>query len=67
VLYRGFLSMRPDENQQIIRRGDAQTLRLSLIFAVLNRSPVIRAEHVRAAIAVWDYCMKSARWAFVRD
>jgi hypothetical protein len=62
--FHGRLKATPSEFGEIIRRGDAQALRLSLIFAVLDRSPVIRAEHIKAAIAVWDYCMESARWAF---
>ncbi len=45
-------------------RAEAHVLRLSLIYALLDLSPVIRAEHVIAALAVWDYCLASARWIF---
>ncbi len=45
-------------------RGEAQVVRLSVLFAVLDCSPVIREEHLRAALAVWEYCGESARHAF---
>ncbi len=45
-------------------RGEAQVVRLSVLFAVLDCSPVIRAAHLQAALAVWEYCGESARYAF---
>jgi hypothetical protein len=45
-------------------RAEAQTLRLSAVYAALDCSPVIRLEHLRAALAVWDYCFASARFVF---
>jgi hypothetical protein len=45
-------------------RSEAQTLRLSVFYAILDCSSVIRAEHVLAALAVWQYCEASARWIF---
>lgn len=45
-------------------RAEAQALRLSAIYAVLNCSAVVRVEHLRAALAVWDYCLASARFIF---
>ena len=44
----------------ITARPEAQTLRLSVAYAVLDGSPEIRAEHIRAALAVWSYCEASA-------
>ena len=52
------------EFARIIARGDVQTKRIALIFALLDCSPVIRIEHLEAAIAIWRYCERSARWAF---
>ena len=43
---------------------DAQLLRLSAIYAALDRSPVVDACHLQAALAVWDYCRDSARLLF---
>jgi len=45
-------------------RGEAQVVRLSVLFAVLDCSPVIRRAHLEAALAVWEYCGESARYAF---
>jgi hypothetical protein len=48
----------------ILSRGEVQVLRLSLIYALLDCSPVIRTEHLSAALAVWEYCESSARFVF---
>jgi hypothetical protein len=48
----------------VTSRAEAQVLRLSIIFALLDCSTLIRVEHLRAALAVWDYCMASARYVF---
>jgi hypothetical protein len=48
----------------ILARAEAHVLRLSLIYAVLDRAPVIRAEHLQAALALWDFADASARRIF---
>jgi len=45
-------------------RAEAQVLRLSAIYAVLDCSPIIRLPHLQAALAVWDYCSTSASLFF---
>src|ERR1700722_6284509 len=45
-------------------RAEAQVLRLSALYAVLDCSPIIRLPHLRAALAVWDYCSASASLFF---
>jgi hypothetical protein len=45
-------------------RAEAQTLRLSAVYAALDCSSIIRVEHLRAALAVWDYAFASARFIF---
>jgi hypothetical protein len=45
-------------------RSEAQTLRLSMIFALLSSSAVIRREHLLAALGCWDFCFASARHIF---
>lgn len=45
-------------------RAEAQVLRLSGIYAALDCSQTVRVEHLRAALAVWDYCFASARFIF---
>jgi hypothetical protein len=45
-------------------RAEAQVLRLAVIYALLDQSTVIKVPHLRAAIAVWRYCARSARYIF---
>ena len=47
-------------------RAEAQVVRLSMIYAVLDGSSTIRCEHLKAALAVWKYCEDSARFIFGR-
>jgi hypothetical protein len=48
----------------VISRAEAQVMRLSLTYALLDCSPVIRPEHLAAAHAVWSYCERSAAHIF---
>jgi hypothetical protein len=41
-------------------RAEAQVLRLSAIYAALDRSATITVPHLVAALAVWQYCYASA-------
>jgi hypothetical protein len=43
-------------------RGEAHTARLALTYALLDGTTKIRAEHLRAALAIWDYSAASARF-----
>jgi hypothetical protein len=45
-------------------RAEAQTMRLALLFALLDCRSEIDVPHLRAALAVWDYCERSARYIF---
>ena len=49
-------------------RGSAIVLRLALIYAVLQpksrRAHLIYPTHLRAALAVWNYCRESAELLF---
>jgi hypothetical protein len=45
-------------------RAEAQVLRLSAIYSVLDCSPIIGLPHLQAALAVWDYCSASASLFF---
>ena len=44
-------------------RHEAQVPRLALVYALADRSPVIGAAHLDAAIALADYARRSADWA----
>jgi Protein of unknown function (DUF3987) len=48
----------------VTSRGEAQVLRLSCLYALLDSSAEVRAEHLVAALAVWQYCLDSARFIF---
>jgi hypothetical protein len=48
----------------VTSRAEAQVLRLSLLYALLDESRHIRADHLVAALAFWDYCEASARFVF---
>lgn len=48
----------------IVARAEAQVLRLSMIYALLDKSYVIRREHIQAAYAVWDYSDRCAEYIF---
>jgi hypothetical protein len=48
----------------VLARAEAHVLRLSLLYAVLDCAPQIRPDHLRAALAVWDYAETSARRIF---
>jgi hypothetical protein len=48
----------------VTSRAEAQVVRLSSIYALLDCSKIIRVEHLRAALAVWRYAEDSARYIF---
>lgn len=45
-------------------RAEAQTIRLGLIYALLDQKDVIEVAHLRAALAVWEYCETSVARIF---
>lgn len=45
-------------------RAEAHTLRLSMLYALLDETETIAPEHLDAAYAVWRYCDDSARYIF---
>lgn len=55
---------RPGLLGAVTNRAEAQVTRLSLIYALLDSSPVITVEHLGAALALWRYCFDSATWIF---
>ena len=42
-------------------RAEAQVLRISVLYAILDKALWIRPEHLLAALAVWEYAERSAR------
>jgi hypothetical protein len=45
-------------------RAEAQVMRMAMLYALLDEQPVIGEVHLRAALALWDYCAASARNIF---
>jgi hypothetical protein len=45
-------------------RAEAQVVRIALIYALLDEKNRIGVEHLKAALAVWDYADESARYVF---
>jgi hypothetical protein len=45
-------------------RAEAQTIRLALIYALLDGTDQIDLVHLKAAVALWDYCERSAMHIF---
>jgi hypothetical protein len=48
----------------ITSRAAPQIMRLACLYALLEHSAVVRAEHLWAAVALWEYCHGSARFIF---
>ena len=48
----------------VLGRAEAHVLRYSVLYALLDRSPVVRVPHLEAALALWDYAEASARYIF---
>jgi hypothetical protein len=48
----------------ITSRAEAHVMRLAVIYAVLDQRTHVGEEHLRAALAVWDYCFHSASYLF---
>lgn len=55
---------RPGLLGAITNRAEAQTMRLALTYALLDGSEKIERRHLKAGLAVWDYCERSARFIF---
>lgn len=47
-------------------RAEAHTIRLALIYALLDGQRQIQPQHLHAALALWDYAARSAAWALGR-
>src|SRR5262249_5945941 len=48
----------------ITSRAAPQVMRIACLYALLDLSATVGPEHLRAALALWDYCFHSARLIF---
>jgi hypothetical protein len=63
-IYRHLSAARPGLLGAITARSEAQTIRLAMIYALLDSKDEIDVVHLRAALAVWEYCEASAAYIF---
>jgi len=47
---------------QITARAEAHTIRLALIYALLDGQRQVQQQHLHAALALWDYASRCAAW-----
>jgi hypothetical protein len=62
--YHDLSAAKPGLYGSVVARGEAHTLRLALIYALLDESQQIEPPHLCAALAFWRYCEASARFIF---
>ena len=63
-VYQGLSDEKPGLVGSITARGEAQTMRLACVYALLDQSTVVRVEHLEAALALWAYSEECARFIF---
>jgi hypothetical protein len=56
--------IRPLNLEGILTRDTSHVLKIALIYASFSFPAIITLEHLNAALAVVDYCERSARWIF---
>jgi|SRR6516164_3889376 hypothetical protein len=60
LAYTDLSADRPGLLGAITARAEAQVIRLALLYALINRKDDIEVDHLRAALAVWEYAEASA-------
>lgn len=63
-IYRELSEGQPGLIGAVLSRAEAQVMRLALTYALMDCSRAIKAEHLLAALALWDYCEASVRYLF---
>jgi hypothetical protein len=48
----------------VTNRAEAQVMRVSCIYALLDRSREVKREHLVAALSLWDYSFRSCQYIF---
>jgi hypothetical protein len=48
----------------VISRAEAQVMRLACLYALQDMSYVVQPDHLKAALALWEYCEASAKYIF---
>jgi hypothetical protein len=63
-IYHDLSEAKPGMLGSVLGRGEAQVMRLALIYALLDRSTWIQRPHLEAATAFWRYSERSAAFVF---
>jgi hypothetical protein len=64
LLYEDLSAEQPGLLGAIIARAEAQTIRLAMLYALLDLRDRIDVDHLAAALAIWEYCEASAAYIF---
>jgi hypothetical protein len=64
AVYADLSAAKPGLLGAVIARAEAQTIRLALIYALLDGADKIDLPHLEAGVAVWEYCESSAAHIF---
>jgi hypothetical protein len=64
AMYHDLTTDHPGLSGSMMARAEAHVLRLSLIYALLDRSSVVQIVHLAAAAALWDYCQRTLWYVF---
>jgi len=64
VIYRELSEGQPGLLGSMTGRAEAQVMRLACLYALIDACQAITLEHLKAALALWRYCLDSARFIF---
>jgi uncharacterized protein DUF3987 len=64
VVYESLSDGQPGLLGAITARAEAQVVRLALLYALLDGQTQIEEPHLKAALAVWEYCEASVAYIF---
>lgn len=48
----------------VLSRAEPQVIRLAMLYALLDKSNIVRKVHLEAALGLWQYCEDSVRYIF---
>jgi hypothetical protein len=63
-VYGALTDAKPGAWGLVVGRARAHAVRVAMIYALLDGSDTVNADHLRAALALWRYCEQSARLIF---
>jgi hypothetical protein len=63
-VYRELSDGKPGLLGSMLGRAEVQVLRLSMLYALMDTSAVVQLPHLKAALALWEYCERSAKYIF---